>query len=223
MPLAHDLQPDKSVPTNPVDAQALIEQVRTMIKSVKEPPKKSVYNKPAHWSYKSNAPYYRPVFGEVMKRVFDLILETGQPQVYYYKDHKTISASTLYLRVVQGRNYLLDHLDDDKGTYRTLNQCVSITRERGVGIVIALRHDLLELQKASGNLDGLMPKPLITSASEWKDRLDEWLNGPKSHPFQVEGLILKPSDIEDLYLQLNDIPDITFKVDERSIKVVYIK
>ena len=224
MPRSDAFQPDTTAPPQEVTTKEVLDAFTNVVSSPKNRAalrKALVHNKPSHWSARSNAPYYREVFAQLAQKILDRIIQNGRPQIYYYKDFPTTSPNTIYMRFNQGKQYLLDHMDPD-GRYSSICQAISIDRRRGVGIVIALRKDILDIERQKGNLDMLMPKELSTvNAIEWRDKMERWIEeGNPLVPFHIDGLALSPEDIEALNLELNALPNVCANITPNSIKLV---
>jgi hypothetical protein len=100
-----------------------------------------VSNKPAGWSRRSNAPYYKEKYARRLKPVIDEMMQDGKPVVYDYKEVKTklhISKSTLYLMVNQSMHYLVDRMDTPDKKYAKFCETLNIHQEEGVGLVIEI-------------------------------------------------------------------------------------
>src|SRR4051812_16460 len=67
--------------------------------------------KPIGYSKKSNMSYYKPRFALEFRAALDTLLEKGEPHGWAYQDYSEFSKNTLYARVMQGKMYLLDHMD----------------------------------------------------------------------------------------------------------------
>ena len=110
---------------------------------------------------------------------------------------------------------------DPDGKYASLCQALSIERRRGVGIIIGMRKDIIEIEKNEGRLDMLMPKELINNNQEWRDKMENWLESATiGIPFIVEGLALAQEDIDALMLELNELPNVCGNITTNKIKLI---
>jgi len=219
------LEVDLNEPKDPLTPKDVIDSLSHILSSKENRDrfkKAVIHNKPDHWSSKSNAPYYREQWAKVAQITLDRMISSGKNQVFYYSDFPESSPNTIYNRFTQGKQYLMDHMDSD-GKYKSLNQIIFVKRKRGVGLIISLRKDLLEIEESKGNLDRFLPKEICESTDEWRDRMEEWIDhGNPNVPFVLSNIALSPDEIEALRLELNDLPNVAANITNNSIKLVKI-
>jgi hypothetical protein len=181
-----------------------------------------VKKKPAGWSRRSYATYYKKRYAEWLKRDIDAMMIDRQPVIYRKDLWPNVSMHSLYLRVNQALRYLLDpenNMDPD-GKYKKFMEEIHIgfvPKGKSSKIGVAMMFDeVLEgnepkAEKFVGEED--MPK--------WKMELDEWLeSGSNTEPFHRSGLILTPEVIEQLKLELDGLENVIASITSRDIKII---
>ena len=134
---------------------------------------KSVLKGQDKWTIRHRGPYYKAIFALQFKQVLDELMKDGKPRIYRYKDFPDLKPDTLYLKLTQSKNYLLDHLDTDKKYKEFWDRCM-MGKKRGVGIIIHLRKDIMD----DGTVAAFTPDLLSDNhddALKWKDDLEEYL------------------------------------------------
>lgn len=181
-----------------------------------------VRNKPLGWSRKSSAPYYKERYALELKGVLDEMMVDRQPRCYSYHDfleQHGISKETLYLRVNQSERYLRDCLDPDRVYAKFLEQ-VSITRKRGVGVMLEL---LPEFRNSSSS--DFVPRIVETQEEipKWKQKMDEFLeDGEIGGSLHIQNLALSPDEISEVKLTLAGLKNIMSNITAHDIKLVKI-
>lgn len=198
----------KKVFLNPQLQRAVVEQ--------------AVSDKPKGWGRKSNAPYFKEIYGLQMRDVVSQMMSDRQPVLYDYDTYLQkygYSKETLYLRVNQSLRYLTERLDPDD-MFKNFMEMVDVTRERGLGVLMRIKPEFVH-----GPSD-FQPRPVELSAGEpkWKQSMDDWLENstPESIPFHKEGLALNPEEIKKVELQLEPLVDVLKSITSHSIKLVKI-
>jgi len=178
-------------------------------------------DRPATWSRRANAPYYRERYALEVKHVLDemiLAAESGdrEPRILKYTDYPEISHVTLYLKINQAMMYLLDKLDTDEKTYFNFRQLINISRLRSIGIKIGFAHgvdnkSLAAYKVSSTDIPQEKPKevklpeskPLVQT--DWKEQLANFVEiAQVGQSLKLTGLQLTMVDGE--YIR-DHIPD----------------
>ena len=169
--------------------------------------------KPPGYSRRSVASYYTEDYALWLKRDLDQMLSRNVSRVFLYKDWPELSPNSLYLRIMQGWEYLINELDPD-GIYKKLWHRTKRNRVNQVGITLAFKgfEDGKSGQDYSPQED--IPK--------WRKLLDEYLESdePNQKPFVRENLILMPDQVELLKQELSGLSNVIFSVDSGTIKVI---
>ena len=203
------------------------EVVEHMLSSM-PPPVNNIYRKPAHWSYKSNAPYFREKFGLKMKSILDAMMIDGQDRIFRYSRWPELSKDTIYSRLTQGKMYLIHKLDTDDQKYRRFCECLSIVKIKNVGVRLSIRKDILEMEKLKGTIEDFEPDVINPETTcDWRDRMHNWLDASSKNeelePFYMSNIVLTPGQISDIELEIVNMPWVMGRVTEKSIKLVRIK
>ncbi len=179
-----------------------------------------VSNKPAGWSPRSTAPYYKEEHALILKEAADNMLATRDDCTYFYTDFPRMSAHTVYLMVNQSLRFLLDKLDDEAHTYSKWAAMVNITRERNVGVLISF-----DEHHRHANTDYVKPKPVKSKdkAPIWREELDSYLDDDRmTKPLHIDGLCLTPDEIKVLRDSLLQVEGIIHEVTSQFIKIIKI-
>jgi len=178
-------------------------------------------NKPAGWSHRSNAPYYKRVYGEEIKELIDQMMSSGQTIVYGYKEfceESKMSPQTLYNRVNQSLRYLIECMDTPDHKYAQWSELVKVERVRGVGVtisyVVGLGPDSEEKVKAKL----VEPK---SSKPVWERKMDEWLEDSDNfEPYVKENLALTPDEIVSLKIRINALENIEASITTDRVALI---
>lgn len=178
--------------------------------------------RPAGWSRRANAPYFKEHFGLEMKATLDTVLDKKEDVVYDYKTFEAIgmSRTTVYLRVNQSLHYLIEYLDPD-GKYRDAwDNKIQITKERGVGVRISLLEHCRE-----GYQSNFTPRTVIPKAEmpEWRRKMEKFLETAEpGDKFYKEGLALPPEEVKELNDSFIGVEGFLVNITSFSIKIVRI-
>lgn len=171
--------------------------------------------KPQGYSRRSNCPYYKPLFALQFRDALEFVIKMNSPFVWRYKEHENLSKTSLYLRIAQGKQYLLDHLDPEK-KYAAICALVSISRERNIGVVIRVHNALRESKT-------FMPTPLDEegSAASWKHKMEDWIeHGEIGSEFLVDNLSMGEEEVLSLKHSLGAFDDvIAYNITQTKIKM----
>jgi len=172
--------------------------------------------KPVGYSKRSNCPYYKPFFALQFKEALDTVIKTAEPHVWKYKDHQNLSKTSLYLRIDQGKRYLLDHLDTPEKKYAIVCDAISISRERNLGVVIRVHNAIREAKL-------YMPTPLEEegTSSAWKHKMEDWIeNGEVGTEFTVDNLTMSEEEVTKLQYMLAAFDNlIGYNITQTKIKM----
>lgn len=182
----------------------------------------STGSKPAGWSRKSQAPYFKEIFGAGMKKDIDQMIETGKPMLYRYTTWCTegtkMSPNTLYQRVNQSIRYVVERMDTPERKYGRWYERVVTTRPAGVGVLIQF---VTGLGDTVGH--GTFKAEQVEereSLPAWKVRMEDWLEGDDDSPFIQENLCLTPNEVASLKLQFATLTNVIASVKSSSVKIV---
>lgn len=198
----HDIFPD----------QATADRVASLVNSTR----------PANWSRKANAPYFKPFYAEWLKVFVDqMIIKKGdlmfRYSVFCGPNDEKMSRGTLYAQIYQATRYLLEKLDPE-GVYAKWYE-LTHTRKEDVGISIRYipEYRAATEGKVLPSPDEVQP---ISEMPLWKRKLDTWLETDDLTPFSQEGLALSPVEIIALKNELNGLQGIQAMVNSYSVKII---
>lgn len=218
MPIDDGLKPDSDAPVSQVPSNQIFQNLQELLSSPEllEFLAKSKSNRrPDNASKLSTFSYYKEQFGLEMKIVLDNMIETEQNQIYMYSDFPELLRSTLYARINQSLNYVLNELDID-GKYRRIKDKIIIDRKSNpAGIMILLVKDKL-LGKA------FQPRPITDSefTDQYKDQINTFLNDETTKVLHLKNLALTTGQMEDVNSAYSNLPHLFTLVTEREIKIV---
>lgn len=164
-------------------------------------------------------PYYKRVFGEEMKLVFDKMEADEQKRdfIYRYSLYPKLKATSLYLKINQSILYLLDKLDTSDYKYRQLKNMIEVDRTRSKsGIMLCWNRDLLEGGTAP------LPEPVNDdeSVKEYMDAINKFLSDETEPILNIKGLALTGHEVELIQAALGELTNIAPLITEREIKLV---
>ena len=180
-----------------------------------------VHNKPPGWGRRTQAPYFKEPYGRMMLEVLEKMVATKQDVVFSLERFKGKSLQTIYLMVNQSCRYVLEYYDSEKKWQRFL-QCVSIRKERGVGVRISIG-------QANRDRELIDFKPVFVDPANtnpiWRDKLDKWLEESEvgDEPFHETGLALSVDEIKDLKISFAQLKNVLANISAHSIKAVKIQ
>lgn len=182
--------------------------------------------KPPGWSSRSNAPYYRKVYAEDIKKYIDIMSETGQAICFDYETWCTVetgvSPATLYNRVNQSIRYLLDYLDADS-KYKSWYELVTVERRRDVGVQITYIPGLGPKNQEHNQVAKLTPRMVEAKASKpvWLRKFDEWIEDEsETEPFVKENLSLSPEEVTELKIRLAGLKHVEYSISQQYVKAL---
>ena len=177
-------------------------------------------NRPAGWSHRSHATYYKKMYAMELKPCIDKMMEDKQDIIYRYSTWCTgetgYSPQTVYNRVNQSLRYIIEQMDADH-KYSDWYEQVSIRREKGLGVVISY------IPGFGSESDGLKPESVEPKSSKplWIRRMDEWLEDSDNfEPFVKEGLALGTDEIVDLKVRLAGLSNIQASITEDRVAII---
>ena len=172
--------------------------------------------RPAGWSKKSNAPYFKQIYAEEIRAIIDQQIENNKDIVFQYHvwcNKLNISKLTLYNRVNQSLLFLFERLDPE-GKYKKWYETVAITCPSDLGIVIAIiKRDATKSLTA----EFIVPR---AEMPVWKRELDDWLESSDKAPFVKEHLALTKEEMHTLKSQFENLQGIMFEISHNSINLV---
>lgn len=173
--------------------------------------------KPQGWSRRSNAPYFKKIYAEQIKREVDKMIETKSSIVFRYSvwcNDNRMSPSTLYNRINQSIRYLVEKMDHDN-YYQHWYESVKVERRTKVGVVI-------EYIAGMESDEGFSAEPIMSREQMplWKRKMEEWLEGDSIIPFVQEGLALTPDEILELKQQFAQLTSVAASITSSVIKII---
>jgi hypothetical protein len=213
-PLHDSVKPD----TTPANHARLVDLPESVKNSIKE----ALGIRPKKWRRRTNAPYYKPHFAEMLKvQCLNPMMESMEDFCYFYKDveHK-MGKNSLYLFINQAIRFISEPENnvDPEGKYRKFLDSVTITREAGVGVRLSIHRDA-----KTGNTLEFKPRK-VQSKSEvpkYRIKIDEFLeNGEEGDMLELKDLALSPSQIEEINQQLAGIQSVQSKVETNAIRLI---
>lgn len=184
--------------------------------------------KPKGWSRKSNAPYYKKYYAEVIKKEIDKMLVDRVDIIYDYKtfcgdNEELLTKNTLYARINQSLHFLFDCLDPD-GIYKTWYEVVRITQEKGRGISIRFMEEFRLTDTPETGKPIASPKQIMASKDLpfWKRRMDSWLESSDTIPCVIEPLCLTDDEVTLLREELGSLNTVMAHVENTFIKIMRV-
>jgi len=205
MPDPPDIKPAFS---NPSVAQKLVNLVTS--------------NKPSGWSHKSNAPYFKRIYGAEIKEYIDKMMVDKQSIVYRYfvwcTDETGIAPTTLYNRINQSIRYLIENMDTPDHKYGQWYETVNISRQHDVGVIIAYIPGFGNAGEVQLKAESIAPK---SSAPVWMRKMDEWIeDNDNLEPFVKEGLGLSQQEIVNIKVKLAPLKNIQHSITESYVRLI---
>lgn len=179
-----------------------------------------VSKRPLGWSHKSNAPYFKEIFGKQLKSEIDKMMSSGEGIIFRYSkwcnDQNGMTPNTLYTRINQSIRYVLECLDPD-GIYKQWYQTVRIKREPNLGVCVRYIPGFNE-----EGINGFVGETIIGSdeGPRWKREMDEWIEGDDRKPFIQENLALTPTEITELKIQIAQLSNIMSSITSSCVKLI---
>jgi len=208
VPLAQVEARTKEIFNDPLATQKVVELLTT--------------TRPLTYHYRSNAPYYKEVYGKMIQRYIDQMLLDKQPRIFPYAKYcgpGKMAENTLYAKINYGFRYLVDRLDTPDKKYARASELIQIRRKGGVGVVMMIVETM-----GDSNVDlepevGLHP----LEGQHWKDELDLFLErSAPGEQFVKENLMLSPDEIGALKTSLAPLKNIISLVTAFQVKVIRI-
>ena len=178
--------------------------------------------KPAGWSHRSNAPYYKRMYALEIQPFIDRMMVDKQDIIYRYVKWCTvetgISPTTLYFRVNQSIRYLVECMDTPDHKYGQWLELVNITRNRDVGVLISYIPGF-------GKVDGvqLQPESVTPQSSKpvWVRKMDDWLEDDSNYePYVKEGLNLTAQEVVDLKVRIYTLKNIQASINQDRVALI---
>lgn len=131
---------------------------------------------PKGWNPETNSPYYREKFALDAQREIDRILLDKETAIKLRpKDCKLV---TLYQRIVQGRLYLIDHLDTTDKKYALAKPHIEIKRLKEENVVVMFWRDVAKAERLTyeTELGENSSTYLDDSIAKWKKDLEDFID-----------------------------------------------
>lgn len=198
-----------------------------------------IVDRPASWSRRANAPYYRERYALEVKHILDEMILSGEngdkePRLIKYTDYPEISHTTLYLKINQAMLYLLEKMDTEDKMYAAFRQIISISRVRSIGIKFAYNHEVTDKPLSAFKISSshipqekpkvverkdanLVPdKPALTQ--DWKATLHAFVEKAEvGQTLKLNGLSLTMEDGEYIKGAVPDSSCILYKATVESL------
>lgn len=219
MAIPLDQQPDKenekSEPVEPnllVTLQSLLSDPKFLerLASVKKA------KRPANTSRSGTYSYYRDVFALEIRAVVDQMIERTCDKEFFYSDYPELRPSSIYMRIWQGKKFLLDFLDPD-GKYNQVFSMIEISREK-TGVRLSwLRDKLMGKQFIARDVT------IKDKTKQWKDEVEAFLQDRSMSTLHLKRLHLTTDEMMDLESSFNTIEGIDALITENEIKIIKSK
>jgi len=178
----------------------------------------------------NSMPYYREKFARELKVTIDAMLEDKKNRIYLYKNFKTISHNSLYLRIHQSFLFLIDNLDEGpEYKYAKARESITISK-RSDGILLELVDSLGQPDTISReDTKQVKEKPsdssvILKDRKSWKELVDNFIsNGEINSRLVINDIWLNEEDIEianSMFLGLED--QFIYKIRKESIVIIRI-
>lgn len=186
--------------------------------------------KPPGWGRKSTAPYYKEPYGKQLQGMADEMMKTKQMIVFDYerfcydkRNPSRMSERSLYLRVNQSINFLLNEIDIhiEGHPYAKWHAMVKVRQDDKLGgVTISYVPELVDYEQGTGLLS---PKLVSATADipRWKQAMREWLeNDEDQRPFVKENLLLTKADREEIEAELAGLSNIIADIETDHVSLV---
>lgn len=165
----------------------------------------------------SRYPYYKERFALEYKVVLDDMISehdngVKEDRMYWYRDFVDLRPSTLYLRITQAKQFLLDNMDPE-GKYARFCELLATKIERGKGIRLFYARDVV-------NGSFFRPTKVVVKEEShtYKDRVHEFLeNALSGEKLNIEKLVLSEEEIQTLDASLVILENIIYKITHKTI------
>lgn len=185
--------------------------------------------KPPGWGRKSCAPYYKEPYGKQLQQMADEMIRSRQSIVFDYarfcydtSNPARMSTKSLYLRVNQSINFLLNeidlHLPDHP--YAKWHAMVKVRVKADVGVIIEYIPELVNYELGEGLLSPKMMTPL-SDKPKWREAMAKWLeDSSDGRPFVKENLCLTKEDREEIERELAGLENILADIETTHVKLI---
>lgn len=206
----------KQIFASPEVAKKVIQQVTT--------------KKPPGWGRKSTAPYYKEAYGNQIREMADEMIKTKQSIVFDYErfcydrmNPSRMSERTLYLRVNQSINFLLEEIDPyiEGQPYAHWHAMCKVRVDKHIGVLIEYIPELVEHAAVGKTL--LSPKMVSPTSDKpkWRLAMRDWLdNDEDQRPFVKENLVLTKEERLEIEAELAGLGNLLVDVETTHVKLV---
>jgi len=171
-------------------------------------------------SYKAKAPYYKQFFALELKPVVDQMAVDKQPRLILFEDNQDLTKHSLYNKINQSFQYLVNHLDPS-GIYATLRDEIKIKPETS-GIRLKFKDVPKALIARVGVPEEEKPKKVDPIVDKIKVSIAEFFTDEKQNYFLCKNINLTHKQVMDIIEFLN-----SYKTDKffynavrKSIRIV---
>lgn len=185
--------------------------------------------KPPGWGRKSCAPYYKEPYGRQLQQMADEMIRTKQSIVFDYarfchdmSNPGRMSVKSLYLRVNQSMNFLLNEIDAylDGHPYAKWHAMVRVKVKHDVGILIEYIPELINYEHGVGLLSPKMMSP-TSDKPKWREAMAKWLEDDTvTIPFVKENLCLTKADREEIELEFAGLQNVLADIETTHVRLI---
>lgn len=167
---------------------------------------------PKHWKNGAVAVYFTEDFALVAKKVLDELDKCREANLFFPAED--ISVTTLYLRWSQGKQYLLEFMDEN-GTYKDLASKIRVHKwkQRGTtGLLFKWRQSEKFVTPALQKIE---------RTPQWKLKLDDFIETAQvGQRLKMEGLLLNDADMQYVNDLVADLPAFLCNVSSKHITII---
>lgn len=185
--------------------------------------------KPPGWGRKSTAPYYKEAYGNQLREMADSMVKTKQSIIFDYErfcydrnNPSRMSERSLYLRVNQSINFLLEEIDPhvDGQPYAHWHAMCKVRVDKRIGVLIEYIPELVAHEKGEGLLSPKLISP-TADKPKWRLAMRDWLdNDNDQRPFVKENLVLTKAEREEIEAELAGLTNVLVDVETAHVKLV---
>lgn len=185
--------------------------------------------KPPGWGHKSTAPYYKEPYGKQLQEMADEMMKTKQSIVFDYerfcydkKNTSRMSERSLYLRVNQSVNFLLNEIDPyiEGNPYAHWHAMCRIRVKHDVGVLIEYIPELVQHQLGEGLLSPKLVSP-TADKPKWVQGMWDWIEDDgRQMPFVKENLCLTKEERLALEVELAGCKNLIVDIETVHVKLV---
>lgn len=170
---------------------------------------------------KTRAPYYKHKYALQLKTLLDQMIVDGQDRVLLYKDYPNLTKTSLYNRINQSFQYVVNEMDAPDKTYSILKMTLIIKGERS-GIRLAINLPQEESLIAHTNIP--TEKKIDAVVAKIQSLITNFLEDINQNFFLCKDIALSHRQLKELEDFLNKRDSYTSKLlinaARKSIRIV---